>query len=350
MKYLSKWLQGFIAVGVVACFAFQCRAVSLREVEQVQPFSRQTLRRSSQIFIFHADEFWLNLHHFLYVLGRAQNKMRDSTREAVIHAPEDERQVLAALNANEQALWREAVGSYATGLSKKDLVFDAPLPEITNALARAGSAKSLAGINVEPNVAAVLTKAAPVYRKGWWPKHHASNKTWQTEIESLVKKYGNPILKFIQKVYQMEWPAGGYNVHVSGYTNWAGAYSTDGNLLVVSSLDQQVHGSTGLETVFHEGMHQWDSEVQQALRNQAERVGKRVPPGLSHSLIFFTAGEAVRRTVPGHERYADKFGVWQRGRIRDRDVLEEIWKPYLDGRGTRDQAFADLIRRLSDGQ
>src|SRR6185503_18890917 len=108
--------------------------------------------------------------------------------------------VLATLNANEQAIWREAVASYATTLSKKDLVFDAPLPEITNALARAGNAKSLAGNSVESNVAAVLTKAAPVYRKGWWPKHHASNKAWQAEIESLVRKYGNPVLTFIQNV------------------------------------------------------------------------------------------------------------------------------------------------------
>ena len=27
--------------------------------------------------------------------------------------------------------------------------------------------------------------------------------------------------------------------------------------------------------------------------------------------------------------------------------LEEIWKPYLDGRGTRDEAFADLIKRTA---
>src|SRR6185503_7878490 len=77
-----------------------------------QSRSTQREKRSGPIFIFHADEFWLSLHHFLYVLGRAQNKTRDSTREAVLHAPEDERQVLATLNANEQAIWREAVASY----------------------------------------------------------------------------------------------------------------------------------------------------------------------------------------------------------------------------------------------
>ncbi len=39
------------------------------------------------IFVFHTGEFWLNLHHFLYVLGRAENKERDTSREAVAGAP-----------------------------------------------------------------------------------------------------------------------------------------------------------------------------------------------------------------------------------------------------------------------
>jgi len=39
------------------------------------------------IFRFEADEFWLNLHHFLYVLGRAEAKMADASREAVAGAP-----------------------------------------------------------------------------------------------------------------------------------------------------------------------------------------------------------------------------------------------------------------------
>ena len=27
------------------------------------------------------------------------------------------------------------------------------------------------------------------------------------------------------------------------------------------------------------------------------------------------------------------------------NLLEEIWKPYLDGRGTRDEALAELVKR-----
>jgi hypothetical protein len=115
----------------------------------------------------------------------------------------------------------------------------------------------------------------------------------------------------------------------------------------VSSLYEANHGTNGLETVFHEGMHQWDELADAALKQQSPQTDQRVLDKLSHALIFFTAGDAVRRVIPEHVPYADKSGVWQRGMTRERDVLNEIWKPYLDGRGTRDEAFAELIKRLS---
>jgi hypothetical protein len=87
----------------------------------------KVVARSAPIFNFHDDEFWLNLHHFLYVLGRAENKTRDSSRAAVSGAPADQQQGMARLTTQEQAVWKEAVLNYAAGPAKKDLVFDDPL-------------------------------------------------------------------------------------------------------------------------------------------------------------------------------------------------------------------------------
>ena len=44
-----------------------------------------------------------------------------------------------------------------------------------------------------------------------------------------------PILEFLGKAYGQSWPADGYGVHLSMYANWSGAYSTDGQLLVVAT-------------------------------------------------------------------------------------------------------------------
>ena len=317
-------------------------AVSISAVRAHSPKTREL---KAPIFVFHSDEFWLNLNHFLYVLGRAANNEKDASREAVAGAPADQERGLAKLNAADKQLWRETVAAYAATLSKKDLVFDAPLPALTNALAEAADAKSLAATRVDPQIAGTLARAARIYRKAWWPQHQEANRKWQKSIEALVRAHGETILAFITKVYQLPWPSTGFPVHISAYSNWAGAYSTDGNLLVISSLDTGTQGEYGLETVFHEGMHQWDPQVHDALVEQAKRLNKRAPPGISHALIFFTAGEAVRREFPNHIPYAEKFGVWQRGLSSLKPIVEEVWKPYLDGKGTRDEAFAAIIVR-----
>jgi hypothetical protein len=149
--------------------------------------------------------------------------------------------------------------------------------------------------NVDADAATIarLERVAPIYRKAWWPAHRAANRAWQTEIAALVDRHGAAILAFLTHAYGMAWPRDGYPVHLSAYANWAGAFSTRGNLLIVSTLDAGTRGDNGLETVFHEGMHQWDSEVFTLLRTQARAIDKLVPNFLSHALIFYTAGAAV---------------------------------------------------------
>jgi hypothetical protein len=316
-------------------------------VEKIRrPLVRHTTpTRAQKIFTFHTDEFWLNLHHFLYVLGRAENKVRDASRNAVVNAPKDQEQGLAKLAPAEQGVWRAAVSFYANALSKKDVVFDEPLPGITKRLAQARNEESLAATDIDQELVSVLERAAPLYRRAWWSAHNSANLESQRSIQRLVDQYGTAILDFITRAYQMRWSPHGFDVHLSGYANWAGAYSTTGQLLVVSSLADDIKGAYGLETIFHEGMHQWDDQVFEALRQQARKENKLTPNGLSHAMIFFTAGDAVHRVLPNHVPYAEKFGVWQRGSAQFKTPLEEIWKPYLDGHGTRDQALDELIKR-----
>lgn len=306
--------------------------------------AQSTQKSREPIFIFHTDEFWLNLHNFLYVLARADNKERDASREAVSGAPADQERGLAKLNAKEQETWRKAVAWYGAGPAKKDIVFDDPLPTITNALVSAGDAKSLSGSKVDPAFVTILESVGPIYRKAWWKQHHEANRKWEKMTQALVDRHGAAILGFITNAYKLQWPSAGFHVHISGYSNWAGAYSTTGNLLVLSSQNPSVQGAYGLETIFHEGMHQWDAQIFEALRAEAIKLNRFFPRGLSHSLIFFTAGEAVRRVIPSHIPYADKFGVWQRGLEQFRAALTETWKPYLDGRSTREEAFDALIK------
>jgi len=64
-------------------------------------------------------------------------------------------------------------------------------------------------------------------------------------------------------------------------------------------------------------------------------------------MIFYTAGEAVRRVIAGHVPSADALGVWGRGFQSMKAPLEDTWKPYLDGRGTRDEALTELVAKTA---
>jgi hypothetical protein len=200
----------------------------------------------------------------------------------------------------------------------------------------------------------VLERAAPIYRKAWWPAHQDANRAWRSRIEALVAQHGRTMLGFITKAYGMEWPSDGYAVHTSGYSNWAGAYSSIRGVLVISSLDTTQGGIAGLETIFHEGMHQWDGQVYATLGAQARAVKTTVPVDLPHGLIWVTAGEAVRRVDPSYVPTVERLGLWKLRSsgapgplARLKTPLVEAWMPYLDGRGTRDDAMRALLEKTA---
>jgi hypothetical protein len=97
-------------------------------------------------------------------------------------------------------------------------------------------------------------------------------------------------------------------------------------------------------------MHQWDTAVGGVLRTQAAVHGVTVPQDLSHILIFSTAGEAIRRVHPQHVPMIDALNIWRVPLSgagvpppRLKNALQEIWKPYLGGRGTRDEVLGQLL-------
>lgn len=279
---------------------------------------------------------WINLHHFLYVLGRAKNGTRDSHRSAVAEAPAEGAE-------SSDAAWESAIAYYQKNVSPLDAVFDDSLIRIANALAAAGDAPTLAGVDIPAPLRGVLEAAAPVYRKVWWERHSRSNGARIAALDTLLARYGKPISATITKAYQQQWPLEGLTVEMCAYANWAGAYSTSstsGRLIVMSSEDEGTAGSEGLEIIFHEAMHQWDDAMIPRLRDAAERLHANIPRNLFHSLIFYTAGWATAQAVPGHHPYAD--ALWARG-LPGHAQLDQYWLPYLRGEGTLSAAIDRLV-------
>jgi hypothetical protein len=241
------------------------------------------------------------------------------------------------------------VSFYATGLSRKDAVFDDELVTLGRTLVRAGDRASLAEEPIDPALAAVLREVGPLYQAAWWPRHDAANRALERRLEPLVDAHGPRVVQFLTRAYGETWPADGYPVNLTAYANWAGAFSTRVRVLLVSSLDPVLGGENAalaFETIFHEAMHQWDTPAADRLQALASREKLTVPPALSHAMIFFTAGEAVRAVIPGHVPYAEAEGVWSRTPAGIKAALEAVWKPYLDGQGSRDAAIVALLNRL----
>jgi hypothetical protein len=302
------------------------------------------LQAPSPIFRFEADGFWLNLHHFLYVVGRAQNNAPDRQRRAVVNAPAEE-EAISALGISARENWDDAVRVYANGLSKKDAVFDDDLIAVTNAL-RVPPEATAESLKIDDALRATLIRASIPYRAALWARHRAANHARVAEYQRLIDRHGDKVRSYITRAYQQSWPADGFLINVSGYSNWAGAYSTDGGLIVISSLDEGTAGSLGLESMFHESMHQWD----QPMLTRLVRLSKEhqtAPPreGITHALIWYTAAEAVKSVIPNHVGYAENGGMWkQKGLGSFKAGLDAHWKPYLDGKGTLDEALLGLLK------
>jgi hypothetical protein len=314
---------------------------------QVESLDQQSSRTPAKLFVFD-DPFWLNLHHYLYVLGRAQADLPDSRRRAVAGAPADQAEGLKALDNGEQRAWQNAVAIYAKGPSTRDVLFDGDLVTLGRALVAAGDRAMLDSVGFDPQIVDTLRRAAPLYRKAWWPGHERANQALIDRLRADLTKHGEAIHAFIVRAYRERWPADGFPVNVAAYANWAGAFSTSAGVLVVSSLDPAAaEGLKGLEGIFHEAMHQWDDAIFAALSAEARRQRLTLPDSLSHAMIFFTAGEAVRSVEPSHVPYAESEGVWSRGMGSLKPAMEATWKPYLAGQGTREEAIAALVKAVA---
>jgi hypothetical protein len=303
--------------------------------------------QESTLFSFRTG-FWLHLHHFLYVLGRADAGAPDSKRRAVAGAPADQTAGLTGATPDEIAAWRASVAAYARGLSRLDAVADEELWRATSVLARLGDEQPLPDAALPGGIRTALEQAAPVYRRLWWPAHGRRSRAFVDELQTWLRLEGAVIMAYVSWVYEQQWPSQGFSVEVSSYANWAGAYSTGDRLLVMSSFDPSLSGSQGLEMLFHEAMHQWDAAMQERLEAAMPRSGQsRVPDELLHALVFYTAGEAVRRAVPPHIPYAQGNGMWDRGPMAPfKARLDSAWRPHLRG----DWTLTEALDRLAAGK
>jgi hypothetical protein len=309
-------------------------------------------QKSDTIFDFHSG-FWINLHHFLYwqALSAAPRK---GMHPLVLNQADTEEQ--KRLTSEERASWDTAVSYYAGSLIQRDLLFDESMEAIKNKLEDSEASSDLADVQIPAELKAVLLGAAPIYRKHWWPSQDTQNRQWITQLEPLIELHGESIRRSLVRIYEIIWPQQAVRVDAVAYANWAGAYTTlEPTRPTISTTDPGNQGPAALEIVFHESSHGMMNEVINVLESAEKTTNSSHSRGvvhfrrdLWHEVLFFTSGQLVADCIPEYAPYADKNSLWTRAWPGpDRALIEQDWKPHMNGNVGLQPALAKLVNDLA---
>jgi hypothetical protein len=309
----------------------------------VQPLAAQGTSANNRLFAMQSN-FWVNLHHFLYVTARARRGL-DADRPAVTRSLMDTAG-LGALSAAQRRSLDEALEYYGRVLAERDILFDSTMIEVTVRLSRVSGSSLPPAAPLDSAHARALTSAAPAYRTAWWSRHDVSNRAWITEAQRLLDQHGDSAAAWESRAFGVRWSSTPVPVDVTAYANWAGAYTTtDPAHVTISTLNPENHGTAAFETLFHEVLHTMDRELFNRYRTAARGQGKRMLRNPTHPFIFYTAGEVTRRLFPGHTPFAETSGLWDRSRDLGpmRPLLQRHWQLWLDGQ----IAMGEALRRIA---
>ena len=302
--------------------------------------------QGAQLFAMQSN-FWVNLHHFLYVTARNRRGL-DATRPAGTSARADTAG-LGGLPAGRRAEWDAALGYYVDRIAERDILFDSSLVAINVALSHVSRSDSLGAAGIDADLARALARAAPAYRDVWWARHDAANRRWIDAVRALLAQHGDSAAAWESRVFGTRWEDSPVPVDVTAYANWAGAYTTDGpSHVTVSSFNPENQGTAAFETLFHEVLHTMDRSLFEQYRAAARAQNKRMLRDPMHPFIFYTAGEVTRRLFPGHVPFAQSGGLW----TRNRDLgamyprMQRHWQPWLDGQISLDEALRRIAADL----
>jgi hypothetical protein len=304
-------------------------------------------------FEFH-NNFWLNLHHFLY----EQATLR--AEAAKVGKPNDAAASLVnQVSSEERRRWESALDYYTKTLITHDLMADGNLVNINNRLSEAEGAGDLNKTQLDTDLRTILESVEPTYRKHWWPQHEQMNRFWIAIVKPMVLQFNQVMINQLTNAFKATWPSKLIQVDVVEYANWAGAYTTidyakNQVRVTIASNDPGSQGFAALEAVFHEASHSMvfprNGRVAEAIARGCKAKNKPTPNGLWHAIIFYTVGEITKRNLAryGVTDYTPVGyrGLYARAWPNFQKPLELYWQPYLEGKIDFDQAVINLINAL----
>ena len=282
---------------------------------------------------FH-NSFWMALH---------QTLMRDASARSA--------RDVSALTPEELATWNAAVAVYRRNAGRGSITFAEPMMALQNDLTQV--ADDAVAPRLRGPLADAVRSVARVYRARWWPADHVANRFFIGYTAAMVGDAGEEIASAHEAVYRERFP-GTIRVDVTPYAVPFGAYThtlAEGGLtLTIASREEGNRGLTALEVVLHESSHGpvgpgWGT-LGTAIQNVSKQKGVEPPRDLWHAILFATTSELTKRSLAtrGVTDYVPMSAdLLTRAWPQYRKPIETHWVPYLEGKGTLEEAVQRVI-------
>ncbi|MEO8216349.1 MAG: hypothetical protein ABI718_04635 [Acidobacteriota bacterium] len=260
----------------------------------------------------------------------------------------------AGLKRSALSKWTSVVDSYRNFLGKRNPIVDHEL--IAMNLALSGTAGADLPPGIPQPAASALKTAMPLYRTAQWEKDDRINRFWMSLARPLLESAAEELIAANEKVYGLPFPKR-ITVDVCSFAWEFGAYTVgtpEAAHVVISSTDPGSQGFRALESLLHEPSHILVAPASGAIGSDlvktAAELNLKMPRGLWHAILFYTAGELTRRALAerGVTDYAPTITLMYKGVYPGfQKPLETHWQAFLDGSVSRDAAIREIVKETA---
>jgi hypothetical protein len=285
--------------------------------------------------------FWPNLHNVLWAEAWARRPSSTSKPSPAGKLPEP---LGGELTAAERRAWDAAVQYYDRELADLHLLFE--MGTIRQALIALPNELPKTGL--KPAHHQVLERAAPIYRKYWWPEHDRANRAWIERMMSDVASLTPAVPERLARLYGSPWFTTSARVDVVRVGPREGAFTSlypAPAHITISSGKFEDAGWMGAEVLFHESSHALAGPVIEAFGAESRAQGKNTRD-LWHAALFYMTGEVVRQALASrgvsYEPYLYATSLLDRAWPEFKTPIETYCRAYVDGETSK----ADAIKRM----
>jgi hypothetical protein len=292
----------------------------------------------------------LSLHHTLYRQAGALLAYYSGGPSALGGLQRRFYDEITAVPSSDRPAWYRALSEYGNHYSGRSFIFDDEMARIENELSDGKLPASLSK---------TLESVFPIYLRTFWTAHDAANQHWIAEQRNNLNIVSMRMASRLRAIYGTPWMRVPYRVEAVPSTDRDSAFSNVGTnngyfLIVASSMDRDLAGWKGLETIYHEASHSVVDPsipgIAMDIAAAAASLNRPVPTDLWHALIMYTPAAVLRPLLAarGVTTFVSTFdGLLTNVYPRYNDAFKEHWQPYIDGTTSRVNALRAVVSAVT---